>query len=156
MDATGSKGGGHFNPVTTAIVESKAVSNLETYKGGHTGTGYHEWMEKLINATDQARPGMGTLLRNMCRFAVATKARDFGWEEFKKGQVSTGGRNTLQVQVEDSEEGQVIDLNEEVGWPKLEWNQVSADLYSVLVATLTGEYLELVLTERRNGIKGVP
>ena len=73
-----------------------------------------------MRAMDQAGTGMGNLVRNMCRYAVATNMSDFAWEKFQRGQVITGagGRITLQVQLDEKEGGQIIDLNEEVGWPR--------------------------------------
>ena len=133
-----------------AITDCRSLSAVEVYADGKD---YVEWLEKLVNATDQARPGMGNLLRNMASYASVCLGTDFGLKEFQDGQYP-GSRATLQATKFDAEGGTVVDLGEEIGWPALDWNQVKADLYHVLVSRLSGEYLTMVMKHRGNGVTG--
>lgn len=68
------------------VRDCKAVANLSNYPGG---AGYKEHLGNYINAMEQARPGMGELVRNSCRFAVATTSKNFGYTEFATCKLTT-------------------------------------------------------------------
>ncbi len=69
---------------------------------------------------DQTRPGMGNWLRNIARMVTATTT-NFGLEQLVRGQPYNSG--PMNIETKESEGGQIMNFDEETGWPSLEWNR---------------------------------
>ena len=89
----------------------------------------------------------------MTRYAAATTTQEFSVELFEKGKNPSG--TPLNVEVDTDEGNAVVNLGEKVGWPNLYWKRVSADLYSVLMEKMIGEYLTQVVNCSGNGVKAL-
>merc|ERR1712115_681902 len=145
----GGNGTGTFMGNGRPISDCKAVSSLPVYSGG---AGYREFLEKLTDAVDQARPGMGDLLRNLCRCASAT-GENFTMEMFEEGKShSSAGLN---VSVKTATGTSTRNLGITTGWPTLDWSRVLADLYHVLIEKLSGDTLKMVVNSKGNGVRAL-
>ena len=75
------------------------MTNLPHFTGANLS--YHEFLEKMVNALDQARPGFGKLIRNVCRHAGATTRSTFSETDFEGGQRTTTGGLNVTIEEDD-------------------------------------------------------